>query len=166
MTTQIVKGLPTGPDVRRLIENVKLAPDAVISHERIADLISAMPGSGRYRVVVGAWRRRVFREHGLQIASERGVGYRVLTASGAVSVAVNDFGRAAKKISRTAVHVAAIDSRQLADEEKPRLDHVRREIHMAAAAAKATRLALVRLPDTAIRRDPLAIVRTDAPETT
>jgi len=161
MIEQIVKGLPTGPDVRRLIESIELTPDAVIPHERIAELISAKHDSDRYRVVVGAWKRRVFRERGLQIASERGIGYRVLTASGAVSVAVTDFGRATKKISRTAVHVAAIDSRQLPDEEKPRLGHVRREIHMAAAAAKASRLALVRLPDTAIRHDPLSIVRTD-----
>ena len=83
---------------------------------------------------------------------ERAIGGLELTASGAISAAVNDFGRATKKIGRTAVHVAAIDSRQLPDAERHRLDHVRREIHMAAAAAKATRLALVRLPDTAIRR--------------
>lgn len=160
----IVKGLPTGPDVRKLMDTIDLAPDVVVSHERIADLISAKHGSDRYCVVVGAWKRRVFREHGLQIASERGVGYRVLTASGAISAAVNDFGRATKKIGRTAVHVAAIDGRQLPDAERHRLDHVRREIHMAAAAAKATRLALVRLPDTAIRRDPLAISRVESQE--
>lgn len=162
MIEQIVKGIPTGPDVRKLIEALELAPDAVIPHERISGLISAEHGGDRYRVVVGAWRRRVFRELGIQIASERGIGYRVLTASGAVSAAVNDFGRAAKKIGQTAVHVAAIDSRQLPEQERPRLDHVRREIHMAAAAAKATRLAMVRLPDTAIRSDPLAIGREES----
>ena len=164
MIEQIENGMPTGHQVRRLMENINLAPDTVITHEQIARVAQVEPGSNRYKTIVTAFRRLAFREHGLQIASERGVGYRVLTASGAVSVAVNDFGRAAKKISRTAVHVAAIDSRQLPNEEKPRLDHVRREIHMAAAAAKATRLALVRLPDTAIRRDPLAISRVESQE--
>ena len=161
MIEQIENGMPTGHQVRRLMDNISLAPDTVITHEQIARVAQVEPGSNRYKTIVAAFRRLAFSERGIQMASELRIGYRVLTASGAVSVAISDFGRATKKIGRTARRVAAIDGRQLPDAEKQRLDHVRREIHMAEAAAKATRLALARLPDTAIRRDPLSIVKNE-----
>ena len=73
-------GVPTGPDVDRLIKTLGVPEAGLIEHQTIEAIVGCEHRSNRYRAIVSAWRSRLRREHNLGTDAEPGIGIRVLTA--------------------------------------------------------------------------------------
>src|SRR5262245_53413982 len=98
-------GIPTEPDVRRLMDRFCAPEPGVIPHEEIEKEIREESDSSRYRTIVSAWRRRLRREHNIDTSAEPGHGIRILTEPERVDVSKRDLGRGVRGIVRSHVRI-------------------------------------------------------------
>jgi len=101
------RGMPTGPEVTSLMEafpEIEKLKGEVITHKEIQGHIKCEYPDGRYKIVVGAWRRRLLREKGIHLKGDRfdvvRVGFAVLTADEQVIDSIGGFKKAYRQIGR------------------------------------------------------------------
>jgi|SRR5688572_17030408 len=135
-------GVPTGPDVTKLME-LDPQPGMSLSYEEIERAIGLRYGDARFNTVIESFRKRLFRERLLQ-TKRAGGAIHFLTNDGA-----HDEGRArVKKIGRQAgrhrIKVDAIDARDLTSERQTVHALLRREAQAMLDAAQQAEKALAR----------------------
>lgn len=148
MMTVMLSGMPTAPDVRKLRKTITPVAGELIAYETLAAVLGYDRRSSRYRTVINAWRRTLFREEGVQMEAEHGQGLRVLTPTGAVAKAITGLHRCGRALKRVAVQVGAVDTAAMETHEKARTDLVRRTVFLVTASVEDARRA-VAMPDTA-----------------
>lgn len=122
-------GLPTGPQVRKLEEafpDIESLRASTIPHEEIEAAINEKRGTGRYKTVVDAWRRKVERNTGIVISGlgeAQGIGYRVLAHGEQVGFGVNKRKKASRYIRRGWAAVANTDDDRLSAQERDVKQH-------------------------------------------
>ncbi len=110
-------GVPTGPDVARLLEAIPAEPGTSVSHDQVAELIHTQVGSSRFRSVTNAWRNKLFRDRLLQTNSEGGE-FRFLTADESLDKGLGGFKRVGRAAGRLRVRVDAVNPSDLTTPEK------------------------------------------------
>lgn len=140
MTNLFRGGVPTGPDVDRLIAAFPLddmGPGSIISYVDVSSIIGEAPGSGRFKSVSNAWRRRMFRERLWQTIAEGGA-FRILTADECVRHGITSVTRLGRASGRVVARTMAIRT----EEVSPALLPHRRVLQLQAIALRdAARLA-------------------------
>lgn len=131
-------GVPTEPDVKRLIEAYStLKPGDEITHAEMARTIDADERSNRYRTVVTAWRRQMLKLHNVDMQPIRGVGFRIIDGIERISASVKDYGGGVRKIVRSVGRARRVEMEKLTNEQQRVSEHALR--HMEATADSARR---------------------------
>ena len=141
MINQILNGRPTGPQANTIFDHIKTMREGqVVSHQSLAKLINEPYGSNRYRSVLGAAFRRVHRELGVQMISERGEGYRYPQGFEQVRHGVGTIAKGVKRIVRGGKVVASVSDDRLPDaHQRAARNHVIQTVGHLAALARSER---------------------------
>jgi hypothetical protein len=139
MPKQFPSGASTETEVSQLMQ-LNLEPGEIVPYDRIARTSGIRYGSTRFRTIIDAWCRRIFREQGLQHATVRGVGVRFLTEAQALAKGVHDTKNSARAERRIATRVKSINSQKLAPFEQKQHQllgqYLRARDHAARVATK------------------------------
>lgn len=112
------RGVPLAPDVTLLLSEYRDMPDGMeITHESLELLIGQCKNSRRYKTVIHAWRRFIFRDKNILLASIRGVGYRVANPHQRVCVAIGKIKTGMKHIKRASTIMLQTDHALLDGED-------------------------------------------------
>lgn len=131
-------GVPTGPDVLRLIESFPdLKPGDEVTHERISSVIGQDRESNRYKSVVTAWRKKMFRDHNIDMEAVQNVGFRVLNSIERVSAGVKGVGKNVRGLVRSESRIRSAPAEQLSQQQQGVREHVLR--HTGALVDSARR---------------------------
>ncbi len=136
-------GIPTEPDVNRLVE-VFGTPiqGTVISYQEIEKIIQAKRGDNRFRSVTSAWRRRLFRTHNLLIGTRPNIGFVCLDNSARVVFSSTKNKSGMRFIRRAGTVAGLTEAEGLTPELLKARDHLVRVASAItlAAATEAKRL--------------------------
>ena len=119
-------GVPTAPDVERLIEAFGVPEPGLIEHGRIEAVIHENHGTRRYDTVVKKWRERLFKEHNVATWAEPGDGVRVLTAQEWSERTRWKGRRAVREVVDGTNFGAALPAEKLNDIERHKHEHTMR----------------------------------------
>lgn len=131
-------GVPTGPDVDRLLKEIEAKPGVEVSYETVERLIGANRTDNRFRCVTNSWRKRLFREKALEIKAEGG-HFLMLTPDEALSCGISAFHKVGRALGRTSVKVTVINEAELSPARAETKRLMLREIE---AVTDATRRAV------------------------
>ena len=101
MLPQVLHGRPTQRQAERLVNHVvAMGVDQIVTHEQIEALIGVERATevARYQTVLGAAKKRLLREHGIELISVRGTGFRYPTGDAQIRSSVGHIRRGVKKI--------------------------------------------------------------------
>lgn len=134
-------GLPTGPDVQKLIDTLGMPSEG--NHIPYADVeavlgLTRKNDPHRWASVTGAWRKRVEREANIILKAVSNQGYDALTPSGRVDHSGRTYKGGLKKIVRASNVAAGTDRTSLSPEEVRTCDHIQNtgaQLKLAAATA-------------------------------
>jgi hypothetical protein len=140
-------GLPTSPDVDKLIEKYGVPGDGfTVEYDELAELIEAPVGSNRFRGVIARWRRRLERDHNVLLEAMWGSHYQYAGPKRRVDICGSQFKAGARKVEKAGVRAQRTEKAELNQDEIRTLDHVA----LNAAAFRAARLSMPKqlvLPD-------------------
>lgn len=131
-------GVPTEPDVQKLVDKFGVPAPGVIAHADLEKVLGLTVKESRYRTVVGAWRGRLLREHNVASVAAIGEGIRILTEPERVEYGRRTFGLTARKVVRNHRWAMMIDASKLSETEKVRCAHLVRATAAGAAAMVTT----------------------------
>lgn len=116
-STLFFGGVPTAREVDLLMNAVVAEPGTSVAYGELSELCGEPVGTNRFKTIVSAWRRRVFRESGMLTKAEGGVVY-FLTADAAQAEEIKHVNRIGRATGRHVRHVAAIRSEDLTTDER------------------------------------------------
>ena len=124
MTSILSSGIPSSPDVYKLLARFKLQPGVDIPHEEVEACIGVARGTSRYRSVTTAWRRRVEREQNLFVDSTPSKGFRVLLPTERVSHCMGKVASGARIVRKSGARAAMIPPDTLSDADRGKAMHM------------------------------------------
>ncbi len=125
MTTNIVNGIPTAPDVQALIDEFpSIAEGDFIPYGDIEEIIKVEHGSGRFISVTTAWRKKLFQEQNLLLKAVPGEGYQVLDPAGRVDFSGKKFVSGLRFVKRAGTVAGMTERSFLTTEQTKTLDHI------------------------------------------
>jgi hypothetical protein len=110
-------GIPTLSDVENLMAAFPIESGSVVSYSSVEFIIQNPYGSHRFGTVTDAWRKRVFRESGID-SEAAGGEFRFLTPDESVTVRSKIFHRIGRAVRRNYVKVAAINAIELSEQKQ------------------------------------------------
>jgi hypothetical protein len=94
------RGVPTGPDVDKLDEQLgDLAIEQIIDYRQIETIIGFKRDETRFRTIVGIWKKRL-EGRDVYLATLRNVGYQVANAEMRAEIAVSWFRQGLRKFDK------------------------------------------------------------------
>jgi hypothetical protein len=141
------EGQPTGPDVDSLLKAFsleQLKPGFNVTDEQVKQHLGRCDGN-RYRTVYTAWKRRLLRDHGINLYREELKGFYVPSNAEVLSQAsprLMHIGRTSKKHIREIAAIKAENEQQRIEQE-----HQGGLMHAISRESKKARMNL--LPPTA-----------------
>lgn len=119
------KGIPTEPDVRRLCDVfADLPAGRKLAWSELAAVIGSEYGTHRFRSVVTAWRKKLYRERNVLFGAVRGYGIEVLDGHGRTGAAGSTFKSGLRKVNRAGDIAIRTDVHTLSKEDRRVVDHV------------------------------------------
>lgn len=119
MTQKIMNGRPTAPHVDKIFARVKeMKEGEVITHLELTKIIGEDKDTQRYRTIVAAAKRRVFRELNIELKSVAGEGYRNPIGFDQLRSGVGTIASGVRRIGR-GVKVGAV----ISDDRLPNPNH-------------------------------------------
>ena len=135
MSKLLFGGVPTGPEVDRLMAGIAIEAGVRIPYEKVEELTGVRVNEHRFRTVTTAWRKRVFREKALEVKAEGGC-FVILTPDEALTNGINSFHKVGRALGRTNVKVSVINETALSNERAATKRLLQREIGMVSDAAR------------------------------
>ena len=138
--TKIYRGkLPTELDYVKL-EQVLGVPyeGQLITYERLEEILGMNRQTSRFRSVVGAWRRKLAKEHNLVFKAVAGRGLECADNHSRVSLCARQHNSGLRHIARSSILAARTSRTGLPPEEVRVLDHIQNcgaQLRLAAATA-------------------------------
>ena len=128
-TTHYPKGKgPTSAEVdlveKAFLEIVERQDGTLIRHEEIAAAAGIDYAIDQYFRIVRRWIKRMRRESGIVIVSERGLGYKAVPDNGKTDAALEEHRAAARRIRKSGEIVKATNRGNLTDREQRAYDMV------------------------------------------
>ncbi len=130
-------GVPTEPDVKRLMEAFpSLTPGTILKHGQVSEVIGVTWRTSRYRTICSAWRHRLKREQNVVVRSLPGVGYVVRAEAERVNDAIGDGRRGVRTIGRAVRDIGLVKTEKLPENEQARALHARRLMEGALSSGR------------------------------
>jgi len=120
-------GAPTGPDVQILLDKYpveKLIIGTKISWEDIAEALRLDVDGYRFRTVVGAWRKRLDRNHNILFVTIASYGLEVADGSKRINESSRSVKAGFRKIGRAGSIATRTETLGLKPEELKARDHI------------------------------------------
>lgn len=128
-------GVPTAPDVKRLIEKFgSPEPETVIGYDAIATVIGAAYGSHRFTSVMTAWKATLLREHNVELGHIDGEAVVALTNEQRTEAAQKRFRQGGRQIGRSHRRALMIRAEECDPITRHKLEHIRRVTGIATQA--------------------------------
>jgi len=127
--------IPCDETLARLNARFAPKPGDLITHEQMRAEIQP-PDENRYRTVLVAWKRQLYRERRLRLSGQgraRGIGILVCTTHENIELGIHGLHQASRKLRREARGLDDIDSRGLPADEVERFNIARRLAHAMAS---------------------------------
>lgn len=136
MSKVFLGGVPTGPDVRRLIERFG-TPEVgtTIPYAEITAIVGSAPEKSRFKSVTGAWRRKLLNEYGIEMAPRDGEAFVVLSERERVTSGVKKVGSLTRQLGRVAKRAVLISTDRVDDETRQDIEALRQHTEVIAKAA-------------------------------
>ncbi len=147
MNAEIGNGVSTQPEVERLTLHFADRKEGdLIPYDTIAQMIGAKVGTHRFRTVVQAWRRQLWREQQVVLIAQINDGYLIANPSQRSHHSHSKYKNGLRRIKRAGEVASATDVFRLTPEERKLCEHV---IRGAAAIrlAEATAAKVLKKPD-------------------
>ena len=119
-------GIPTEPDVLRIMAAIHPEEGDEILHETVEDLIGCSRKSARYRTITAAWRNRMMRDHNVHIAALFGKGFTVLRPTERVEYGIKRGISGVRTVRKGAYYAERAPSDQLDAVDKQKQMHMSR----------------------------------------
>ena len=133
-------GIPTEPDIAKLREAYGTPPPGLIPYQDIERIIGVKRNTCRFKTVVRAWRRLMFRECNVDMKADPGKGLIVLTEPERVGVCQGDMMQASRRVMKGYRRTVMIQHDKLDAVSKTKHDHlVRHGLAIATACTVHTR---------------------------
>lgn len=121
-------GVPTAPMIKRLeakYPEIDKMRGTILTHEELESIVGEPRDANRYRTIVSAYRKKVWREHGIMISGRGtdGAGFKILTDDEQVAFGADDRGRAKRYARRGFIAVTNVDADNLSPEKKRLRDY-------------------------------------------
>jgi hypothetical protein len=129
----------------------KLKEGDTITKEEISGVIQEPAGGSRWRTVVSAWRRKLYRESNILLVAVPTVGYEVAPPMRRVDHGCSKWKHSMRAMAKSADVLARTDRARLTAEAARASDHVVM-VTGAMTALAATEAKRLRYPDTATRK--------------
>lgn len=130
-------GIPTRPDVKKIMEHFKnLSVGQEIEDAEIMAITDLVPKTSRYQAVTSAWRRQVLNEMNLFVAREHGK-FKILTSPERITKETGRLTHGLRQVGRSARLTAMVPASELDDIGKARQEHNLRKAHFVLEAAKS-----------------------------
>jgi alkylated DNA nucleotide flippase Atl1 len=140
-------GIPTAPDVERLVEKLgDIKEGQVVAYDDISKIIREDKNTNRFRSVVGAWIRKMGRERNLVLEAVPNVGYKVLLPSERVDYSGRKVRHGFRRIKRGASVARSTSRETLSEDQRRTVDHLS-QIDATLRLAEATQAKRLQLPD-------------------
>ena len=111
MSKMFFGGMPTGPDVRKLMKAfAALSEGDEITHESVESVLEIVRRDSRYKTVTTAWRRQLLKDRNIELAAIANIGFRALTPSERVSGAVAGIRYGVRKVARSVNKVTSVET--------------------------------------------------------
>jgi hypothetical protein len=124
-TTPFFGGVPTEPDVDRLIAEIGVPEaGALISYSALQGIIHSERRSARFNTVIGAWRRRLYNAHNLVLRAVSRKGYEVLLDGQRITFSTNAYKHGLRRVRRAADVAAKTNGEKLTPDESRVRDHI------------------------------------------
>jgi hypothetical protein len=140
-------GIPTAPDVKRMVAKFGIPEiGQLIPYSETAECIGFACVTPRWRTVIQAWRKLLYREHNVYLRAECAKGFVAADPSERVHISASGYKGALRKVVRSGDLALRTDKTKLLPAEIRACDHV---INAAAAIKLAAAVAArsMRLPD-------------------
>lgn len=155
-------GVPTEPDVKRLIEAFpKLVEGQTIAYQDIEVILGIDRKQSRYRTVTTAWRRAMLRVHNIEIEAVKSLGFRVMPPNDRLTGSVKRFGRGVRAVGRSVGTMRRVPAERLSEEQQRVYDHASRRMQSTLdhARGEAQSIAAVFRPQEQLQRGPAPVIR-------
>lgn len=131
-------GIPTQPDVMRLKKEIGVPTVGVlIPYAKIGEIIHEDPAAARFRTVVVAWRKTLFRENNVLLRAEPGKGYVAMDAHERIHDSGSRYKNALRGVRKSGIIASTTETESLSDAEKRVRDHIVASAGALAVAAAA-----------------------------
>lgn len=118
-------GVPTDIDVEKLNKTfVDLNAGDIVTYMQLEQCLGMSRELNRFRTIVGAWRRKLFRERNVFLGTVKNEGYRVCDASARVEQAAKGLTSARRKMSKAAAVAATTPTDGLSASEQKLIQHI------------------------------------------
>jgi hypothetical protein len=122
---QYFGGLPTGPDVKLLLEHwPQIKEGQEISHEEVERVLKLKRDETRYRGVTMAWRKHLFRNDNIFVDAIAGVGFQCLDPKGRVENGIKVFRKGTREQWRSIDRLKRVQEKDLDPVSQTKRDHV------------------------------------------
>lgn len=136
-------GMPTEPDIQKLIVGIVAKPGETIPHEAIEEILGVSWRSARYQTVTTAWRKRLLAEQNVDLCAVPRIGFLVLTERQRLEMSVRNFHMSARGIHRSVKRLTAVRVHELKEPDRQRYDHARRLMVTTLETVTTARKALI-----------------------
>jgi hypothetical protein len=145
--TTVAEGVPTAPDVKRLDEALGVPSEGtIILYTRLSEIIQSPKASNRFRTVLHAWRRKLFREHNVELdPTGDAQGLIALPPGDRIGKAVRNHASGRRKQRRAWYLSSMTDRNRLSSTEQQAQDFLYRR-HAAERLAEITASKPLRIP--------------------
>jgi hypothetical protein len=112
-------GVPTEPDVKRLLEAFPdIKPGDTVRYTDVAAIIQVDPKSSRFRSVTFTWRKRLYRDKNLLFTCDRGLGFRAYTPMERSSAGTKEVDHKLRGVVRASTDVVdRVDTTKMSEAE-------------------------------------------------
>lgn len=141
----LVGGVPTKMDVDKLIEAFGVPSEGrLISYGEISREVGCDRDTTRFKTVVHAWRRRLYKVHNVVLDCEPNKGYRVADPTTRVVIAKGQHVGGLRRIRRAGAIAGTTSDDRLDPEHRRVRDHLVRvsSVLQLAAATEAKRITM------------------------
>lgn len=135
MSKMFLGGVPTGPEVDRLIKEIEARPGVEVTYQEVERITGIRQRDNRFRSVTSAWRKRVFRERAIQVKAEGG-RFVMLTPDEALTNGIVSFHKIGRALGRTSVRISVINEAELTPARADTKRLMQREIEVVTDAAR------------------------------
>lgn len=122
--TQLVNGIPYGPDVRKLEETFPSPEeDQIIKHEEFEKVIRTPAKTARFYGVINTWRRRLRTDRNIDTEWVQGVGVKILNPADRLKVSEGNIKQGIRHTGRAFRRLGVVPRERLDSVGQARYDH-------------------------------------------